>query len=97
VTVEVLDENGGLQMNADQQVHFTITGFGLIAGLGNGDGKSADSYQRDRLTLFNGRALVIVRTSKTPGKIQLAAESSSLGGSSISVMSQPSSNFIELQ
>jgi Prolyl oligopeptidase, N-terminal beta-propeller domain/Glycoside hydrolase family 2 C-terminal domain 5 len=62
-----------------------------------GDGKSSGSYESDTLTLFNGRALVVVRASKTAGKIQLAAESSGLRGSSISLMSQPSSNFSELQ
>jgi len=97
VTVEAVDENGQLQMNADQQVHFTMTGPGVIAGLGNGDGKSSGSYQDDTLTLFNGRALVVVRASKTAGTIQLAAESSGLRGSSISLMSQPTSNFSELQ
>ena len=82
VTVEALDEQGRLQMNADQQIHFTITGPGAISGLGNGDGTSTASYQGDTLTLFHGRGLVVVRTSKSAGSIEVSAVAAGLRGAS---------------
>ena len=39
VTVEALDAEGRLQSNADQEVQFAISGPGVIAAVGNGDGK----------------------------------------------------------
>ena len=97
VTVEALDQQGRLQMNADQEVHFTIKGSGSIAGLGNGDGKSSGSYWGDTLTLFHGRALIVVRTSKTAGLIQLSATAAGLSSASVSLTSRPSSDEAELR
>lgn len=97
VTVEAIDAEGRLAMNADQQVHCSISGPGVIAGLGNADGQSTASYQGDALTLFHGRGLVVVRSSKIAGKIQLNATAAGLSGASISLTSRPGSSAPELQ
>ncbi len=73
VTVETLDAKGRFQPNADQDVQFAISGPGVIAAVGNGDGKDGAPYQGDRRKLFQGRALVVVRTSKQSGLIRLRA------------------------
>lgn len=91
VTVEALDQHGHLQMNADQGVNVRIEGPGVIAGLGNGDGKSSGSYQGDALTLFHGRGLIVVRTSNTAGQIALSVASTGLKSASASITSRPSS------
>ena len=74
VTVEALDAEGRLQVNTDREVRFSISGPGTIAAVGNADGQSMESYQGDRRALVGGRALVIVRTSRTPGLIRLSAK-----------------------
>jgi beta-galactosidase len=96
VTVEAVDEQGRLQFNADQQVHLTLSGPAAIAGLGNGDGQSTSPYQGDTLTLFHGRALVVVRPSKTAGSIQLSATATGLSGASASLTSKSNSGVPEL-
>ena len=73
VTVEALDTEGRFQPNSDQEVQFALNGPGVIAAVGNGDGKDVAAYQGDRRKLFQGRALVVVRTSRQPGPIQLTA------------------------
>jgi beta-galactosidase len=78
VTVETLDSEGRFQPNAGQEVQFAISGPGAIAAVGNGDGKDGASYQGDRRKLFQGRALVVVRTSKQTGPIQLTASAPGL-------------------
>ena len=88
ITVEAVDEKGHLQMNADQQVHFAINGAGIIAAVGNGDGKSLDPYTGDKCSLFHGRALVVLRTSRNPGQIKLTANADGLSASSIAVQSK---------
>ena len=80
VTVEAIDAEGRFQPNADQEVQFTITGPGVIAAVGNADGKDESSYQGDRRKLFQGRALVVVRTQAQSGAIQLTAKSVGLTG-----------------
>lgn len=44
---------------------------GVIAAVGNGDGKDGARYQGNRRKLFQGRAIAVVRASKQSGLIQL--------------------------
>jgi glycosyl hydrolase family 2 len=55
---------GRFQPDVEQEVQFAISGYGKIAAVGNGDGKDGATYQGDRRKLFQGRALVVVRTSR---------------------------------
>jgi beta-galactosidase len=97
ITVESVDEKGHLQMNADQQVHFAINGAGIIAAVGNGDGKSLDPYTGDKCSLFHGRALVVLRTSRNPGQIKLTANVDGLSASSVAIESKKAKPLPELQ
>jgi beta-galactosidase len=73
VTVEAVDAEGRFQPHADLEVRFSLTGPGVIAALGNGDGQDPASYQGDSRKLFQGRALIVVRTSKQAGLITVTA------------------------
>lgn len=87
-TVEAVDAQGQIQPNADHKVQFAIVGPGTIAAVGNGDGKSNERYQGDQRALFNGRALVVVRTSRTPGSIHLTASVPGLNPAAATVKAQ---------
>lgn len=97
VTVEALDEKGRLQVNDDEIVHFTVSGTGTLAAVGNGDGQSQDPYSGDMCGLFHGRALVVLRTSRDEGQIKLTAKADSLTETSIVVESKPASLLSELR
>jgi beta-galactosidase len=88
IIVEALDANGRVQPNAAQSIGFELSGPGSIAAVGNGDGTSDELYQGHQRKLYNGRALVVVRTSTTPGEIQLKATTSGLKPAQQSIMSQ---------
>ena len=62
--MEPLSVEGRFQPHAEQEVRFAISGHGMIAAVGNGDDKDGATYQGDRRKLFQGRALVVVRTSR---------------------------------
>jgi beta-galactosidase len=85
VTVEALDMEGRLKPDADQEVQFAISGPGVIAAVGNGDGEDSASYQSDRRKLFQGRAQVVVRTSKHGGPIHLTATAPGLSAAAIDI------------
>lgn len=85
VTVEALDAAGRLQPNAGEQVEFAIRGPGVIAAVGTGDTKSPEPYQANRRSLFNGRALVIIRSSGNSGPITLTAKANGLGETNITI------------
>jgi len=88
ITVEAVDEKGQLQINADQIVRFSVIGAGTIAAVGNGNGQTLDSYSGDAFKLFNGRALVVLRTTRKAGEIKLTADGDELGTSSIGIHSK---------
>ncbi len=88
ITVEALDEEGRFQPDADQEVQFAINGPGVIAAVGNGDGKDTASYQGDRRKLFQGRALVVLRTSKRGGPIHLTATAPGLSAGTTDIQAR---------
>jgi len=97
VSVEALDAEGRFQPNADQEVQFAISGPGVIAALGNGDGKDESPYQGDRRKLFQGRALVVVRTQAQSGTIQLTARTAGLAGNAVRIDVEPAAPRSELR
>jgi beta-galactosidase len=78
VTVEAVDSEGRFQPHADQDIQFSISGPGVIAAVGNGDGQDDGSNQGDHRKLFQGRALVVVRTSRQAGLLLIKASSPAL-------------------
>ena len=97
ITVEAVDAQGRLQPNADQEIQFSISGPGVIAAVGNGDGEDPASYQGDHRKLFQGRALVVVRTSRHAGPIRLTATTPGLTEATATIKSKATTTHAELQ
>ena len=88
ITVEALDKSGEPQPDANQEVSISVHGPGSIAAVGNGDGSNRESYRGNRIMLFHGRALVVLRTSTTPGTIQVNAEADGIRSAEVRVVSK---------
>ncbi|WP_404424796.1 beta-galactosidase GalB [Nibricoccus sp. IMCC34717] len=75
VKVEVVDERGELVPRAHLPLKFKIEGPAKIQAVDNGDPTSFELFQADRITSFNGLALVVLRseTGKS-GRITLSVE-----------------------
>ena len=95
ITVEAVDESGELQPNTVREVSFSVRGPGSIIAVGNGDGSNRESYRGNRIILSHGRALVVLRTSNTPGTIQLTAEADGLKSAEVRVLSKTAESRIE--
>lgn len=78
VTVEVLDDEGLLHPLADQRVRFRLEGPGTIAGVGNADPRSVESFQRPERRVYGGRCLVVLRAGSRSGTLTLQAEADGL-------------------
>ena len=78
VTVSVVDQNGIPVADAEPLVRFRLTGPATIAGVDNGDEANHERFQRDSVSLFAGRALVIVRAGRQAGTVTLTATSGQL-------------------
>ena len=88
IQVEVQDDQGRLQPNADELIFFKLTGPGTIAGLGNAWLDSAEPYQGIECHVYHGRALIVVRTTKDDGALRLEARSPGLATSKIEITSK---------
>ena len=97
LAVEAVDAEGRLLPDADQEVQFSISGPGVIAAVGNGDGQDDASYQGDRRKLFQGRALVVVRTSRQSGPITVKANTPGLSGGSTTIQAEAVAEGAELR
>jgi len=78
ITVEVADENGIVVPYADHLIDFKITGEGSLAGVGNSNPRSVESFQLPHRKAFEGRCLVIIR-SKDQSNKQIILHASSKG------------------
>ena len=96
LVVEAVDAEGRWQPLADQEVQFSISGPGVIAAVGNGDGQDEASYQGDRRKLYQGRALVVVRTSRQSGPITVHATGTGLSDGAVTIHAAPAAERAEL-
>ena len=88
VEVDVVDAKGVIVPNASNVIDFAIEGPGTIAGLDNGNPISHESYKGTTRSAFSGKALAIVQSTATPGKITLKATSGSLTAASVTITTQ---------
>ena len=88
IMVEALDARGQLHPNADHQVSFALKGPAVIAAVGNADLTSEEPYRGSQRKLFHGKALVVVRTSRTAGTLALTASAPGLKGDAIQLASR---------
>jgi beta-galactosidase len=89
ITVQVSDAEGLLVPRTRNSVEFSIEGPGEIIAVGSGDPTSHEPFQAMQRKVFNGLALVVVRSAKgRPGTIRLTAASEGLQGASIELVSE---------
>jgi beta-galactosidase len=88
VTVEAVDANGHPHPNAEHRVSFSLKGPGSIAGVGNADMNSEEPYQGSQRKLFHGKALVVVRASRTAGAFTLTGAAPGLQEAMIQLASR---------
>ena len=81
--VKILDAQGRVVPDADNEVSFEIFGEGKLIGLDNGDPASLEDFKGSRRKAFNGLALAIVQSTAKSGQIRLTAASPGLRSSSV--------------
>ena len=74
VTVEIVDKEGNVCPNAENQVFFSVEGNATIAGVDNGLQTSMERFKADNRKAFAGKCLVVLQAKKNPGSIRLTAK-----------------------
>jgi beta-galactosidase len=78
ILIETYDKKGNPCPLADNQIEVTIKGPGKIAGIGNGNPQSFESFQADRVKLFYGKAMLIMKSGVEKGVVEVTATSKGL-------------------
>jgi beta-galactosidase len=87
VTVEVADDRGLWRPDAAVSVEYRVEGPGEIIGVASADLESRESYQANPRRTYQGRSLVVVRTTDEPGEITITASSPGLESTSFTMTS----------
>ncbi len=90
VTVEMVDADGILVPNGDHNIHFVIKGPGTLLAVGSSDPKTEETYTGNRRRLYNGRALVVIRSDGEEGDIELKAETEGISVSKLVIKANES-------
>jgi len=88
VTVRVEDKDGNLVPHADNLIHFSVRGNGVVAAVDNGSQTSMESFRGNKRKAFNGLALAVVQSEKQKGNIELTATCEGLQTAHLNILSQ---------
>ncbi|MCG9972819.1 sugar-binding domain-containing protein [Christiangramia crocea] len=78
VRVEITDEKGVHQPNADDELQFSLEGPGEIIAVDNANLKDTDSYVSKTRKAWRGRAMVVIKSTQETGEMILKASSPGL-------------------
>jgi beta-galactosidase len=87
VEVNILDQDGNFVPDASNRIHFKVEGEATIIAVDNGDPLNEESYGAGSRKAFNGKCLVILKSTKTPGPSTLTADSEGLTGARATLFS----------
>ncbi|MDP4265532.1 MAG: beta-galactosidase GalB [Bacteroidota bacterium] len=78
ITATITDANGNIVPDANNLIHFEISGEGFIAGTDNGSETDLTSFKSSQHAAFNGLCLAVVQAKQKAGAIRLKAVSEGL-------------------
>ena len=81
IRVTLVDKKGRKIMTADDDVTLTIDGAATLAAVGNGDINSMETANQQHIHLYQGSALVILRSTRQEGTVTLTAKTKNLKNS----------------
>ena len=86
--IAVVDKNGILVSDAQQDIEIEIKGDAALLGLDNGDQRNHQAYKTNTRKAFNGKLLATIQKGTSKGKIFVIAKSNGLKSATIELMIQ---------
>ena len=77
-TVSVVDKDGNLCPNAENQLNFKVSGAGKFKAVCNGDATSLEMFHLPTMKTFSGKLVVTVQSLKEAGEIELEVKGKGL-------------------
>ena len=86
VTVEILDKDGNLCPNAENQVFFDVEGGAVNAGVDNGCQTSLERFKDNNRKAFSGKCLVVLQSQRKHSEVTLTAKGVDLKSDTIRLL-----------
>lgn len=87
VEVSIEDEENNFVPDASNRLNFKVEGEAEIIAVDNGDPLNEESYSSSTRKAFNGKCLVILKSTGRAGEIRLYAESEGLKAEKLEILS----------
>lgn len=88
ITIDCTDNDGNFMPTAMNQLYFELTGAGELVGVDNGNAAGSESLKGNKMKLFNGKALAIIRSLRGErGDITLTVHGDGLQSNKITIKS----------
>ncbi len=88
VRVSVVDKDGNLVPDAENDIRFSVSGAGSYHASANGNSASTESFQAPHMKAFHGELTTIVRTDTKPGNITLKATAPGLKAATLTLKTE---------
>jgi beta-galactosidase len=86
VEADIVDAKGVLVPHAGSEIAFSVTGPGALVGVDNGDSTNHEPYKGTTHAAFSGKAMAIIQSTTTAGKVTLQATSMGLAAGSVDIV-----------
>ncbi len=90
VTAEIVDIDGNVCPNADNEIEFFVDGTGFNAGVDNGSPISLERFKDNKRKAFYGKCLLVLQSNGELGNIRIVASSEGLEDSETTIHCLPS-------
>jgi hypothetical protein len=87
IEVDVADADNNYVYSAANQISFTMSGAGRSLGIASGDWGSSESFKATSRKAFNGKVLIVIQSTTTPGTIDVAVTGTGLAGANLTLTS----------
>jgi beta-galactosidase len=88
IEVNILDSENRFVPDASNRLEFKVEGQAAIMAVDNGDPLNEESYGSHSRKAFNGKCLVILRSTGKAGKIRIIAESDGMTSAGLTIRSE---------
>lgn len=89
ITIDCTDAEGNFMPTAMNQLYFNVNGAGELVGVDNGNAAGTESLKGNKMKLFNGKALAIIRSLRgKSGEITLTVTGDGLEPNAITIRSK---------
>ena len=85
ITAKLLDDEGNLVVDKDQEIEFKISGDVKNLGVDNGWEMNVQPHKSNKIITHNGKAILILQSNKSKGPVEIEVISNNISSNKLKV------------